>query len=487
MAMPDFFPSGRLPNPAALFTNVLLLNELRYDVAAPGTAQYLRITGATELYQDRTTGVLPPFVQLLKEGTEYLLLIDGTSNADQTINYIVGAVNPLRDHFANVLVDAAWLRAWRLMRPRFLENFDLASATRLRISGHSMGAAIGLVAAVEMASHKPDLRVEVMNFGTPRTYEVGFVPPPNLVHLRVNTTQDPIQHLPYAETPTFTFLLAQVAQIGHPRRVNFAHYGSQFFLGDNGAVFASNTLLPNPVGYISLLRSFHFHDLVEAYLWRASLHYTSASFHRDFVELIPIARALYERRIATPIGPFYDNLNETMINQVFALPPPPPPPPAPQPPAPPAVGDPFLVELLFGLDEPAIEVSSLTDVDGDEEAPTLTLENLHGLLLGLESSPSGTTPSEGGGASAGRRVRKFWLMRGTDRLLLEKLQRCLAAIATRDGLAVDPPPTSSLSTRTTIVDWDDDTQAGAFEVLMTRATLLLAMTRRSSAAAAGGT
>lgn len=73
------------------------------------------------------------------------------------------------------------------------------------------------------------------------------------------------------------------------------------------------------------------------------------------------------------------------------------------------------------------------------------------------------------------RERTHWMFRSKDRRMLQKLAKVMQLIEDRDEIALGTDPTSRISTRDTVIDWDDPDQVEAWYAVKEQVATCLAM------------
>ena len=114
-------------------------------------------------------------------------------------------------------VHAGFLDAWRSVRQEVMDTLDElqaeerqrtlgspASQLRLFVSGHSMGGAMAMLAALDLAHYKPSLRpVTTYTFAAPRVGDARFARlfgetfPDAAAHWALQAEADAVPHLPF--------------------------------------------------------------------------------------------------------------------------------------------------------------------------------------------------------------------------------------------------------------------------------------------------
>jgi Lipase (class 3) len=450
--MPDFLAADNSLNPRAVFACTALLAEMYGQGTDVGDA-FAQALGAQIVYRDYQPGNIRPFSALYQLGDEYLWVINGTATGSQMIVEIFGGALPLYDTVAQLKCSSAFFRYAGDMLTLFDANVPSVAGKTIRICGHSYGSALALVAAVYLANRNPaPAAVQALRLGTPRVYSPGTIAGASFVNLRLNVIEDPVQFIPPQTAPNVLAWLSTVTTFFSPP-LRYAHHGRDFYWSYRGAALENlGPERPSNIRLTSAYARYVYHWTQTHYLERAANWWIRNSLPTDPLRaLLAPAQAAYGYD-PSPLLSVNPVDVQTAAQQRFLTPPYPVQAPAPPPPPSPPVGQPMLVENIFGLAEEVIRSSAFTSFDVAQQAPTQTWQDLFGMnggasvdLLAPVSDFNFNGPTPG-------TPRTFWLFRGRDRCLLQSMVESLSALITRDGVAADPKPTASLSSRTLILD-----------------------------------
>jgi hypothetical protein len=242
-------PDGSL-NPAALLQGTALLNCLQNNdrasaqslLAFSGTAQIAVWTWYPE--------TLPPDLAVIIDGDTIYIVIIGTMNAAQWTGQIAGATAMPFPGQPGVQVGAFWQPIAQQLASE-ISTLATPGITRMKIVGHSYGAAVALLVALNFSANPGQLTdVQCLLIGSPNPLTAGYTGPvPNALH-HVALPGDIVVQLPPAgfDSAQPVNSLTDWAFGYGPQ---WAYYGSGWNLGTAGGLTANPALQPTVSGAIA--------------------------------------------------------------------------------------------------------------------------------------------------------------------------------------------------------------------------------------------
>ncbi len=247
----------------------------------------------------------PPSFAMIRQGNTLYLLATGTETFPQLWGDIVGCYGvPYPGDRCDV--HTFFLQSWQTLRNMVVNNLptDWRNCT-FRFCGHSLGAAVLFLGALEWKRDNPTIRVEVLNIAMPKSLTSGYTGPLPDVCVFVASPDDCITMLP----PT-DFIVRALDGLGIWPSSFFGywrHYGDGLALTAGGELVALNP------GDLDIAEKFIFMGPTVIYHYRSrylqsiALGWTTHRRVGQGLALIPIELALR----ATP-------RNQTLVNNIQA-------------------------------------------------------------------------------------------------------------------------------------------------------------------------
>jgi pimeloyl-ACP methyl ester carboxylesterase len=284
-------PDGTL-NPAALLQAASLLNCLQNNnrpaaqslLAQSGTAQILVWTWFPE--------TLPPDFAVIIDGDTIYIVIIGTMNATQWTGQIAGATATPYPGQPGVSVGAFWAPI-AAQASTEISTLAQPGITRMVIVGHSYGAAIAQLVAMNFAANPGQLTsVDCLLLGGPNPVTAGYSGTlPNCMH-RVAIVGDIVPQLPptgFATSLPLAVLSNWVTGAGP----QWAYYGTGWTLGTAGGLTANPATRPTVGGAIAAAAAGNLNiHLIENYLAAAIATYQATAGTPQVSAWLPGANAV---------------------------------------------------------------------------------------------------------------------------------------------------------------------------------------------------
>jgi hypothetical protein len=199
-------------SPGALAPDAILLSFGAYcgDAVVNFTCYWCKQLGSNFVTAGTfgsPSGVTFGYVGVLR-GQYVVVAWRGTDNirgfiqdADFTQTQFPGAPDGVRAH-------SGFLKLVTTFQPKAMALYEQAQAScggdcPVLFTGHSLGAAMSTMSAVDFAVRYKGFTTQILNFGSPRifnpagaTWVSSEFPGLNITHVRVTSTKDPVPHLP---------------------------------------------------------------------------------------------------------------------------------------------------------------------------------------------------------------------------------------------------------------------------------------------------
>lgn len=195
----------------------------------------------------RETTWPPSYAVLSWPDSQHLIIVAGTTNlAPQVLGHIAGSFGRPGDPDP-VTVNGQWAAVWEVMREEIRPLIgDLPANGHVYVSGHSYGAAVAAIAAVDYAGRWGGERVSLLQIGSPKTFTPDR--PHEFPHVwqRLESTDDPVPTLPPTLDGVDVILNWADPLSWLPRFPQWVHYGIGWTIYPNGE-FAWPYANPDPL------------------------------------------------------------------------------------------------------------------------------------------------------------------------------------------------------------------------------------------------
>lgn len=249
----------------------------------------------------------PPSWCVIRSGAgRYFVVWSGTTSISHWAVHVSG----LRGTPGGIVggtVNYAWYRVWEgYMRDEIRAHIDAAPGpTSLHFSGHSYGAALAHIAAVEEQARYPALKVECLTFAQPKTYLGGQESRQPSKLYRLRSYYDAVPYTP-PERKYFALLQFIPAVSWTNLLLKWQHYGIDYWIGPGGR-FGVGEEAPDPLppGVAVGIVSEHY---TRNYWGRLLAHYTVNGGPPEMAAALAIAdialTAPDAQRLAPDLSPF---------------------------------------------------------------------------------------------------------------------------------------------------------------------------------------
>lgn len=231
-------PDGTLDTAAALQQAALL--ETLYHDRQQDARTILGLAGGGEVltwsFRDSSW---PPSLAVFKQGADYWAVIAGTQNAKQMVGNVAGAV----------VSDNTWGRPltwrnryWQFQADKLHDQAAPLLATAgadftLHICGHSYGAGVAHLLALQYAEELGTDRVELLTFGEPKAITAGYSGPFAKYHFRVASVRDLVCYVPPGNALLIIPVRAPVKLLVGKALAEWEHYGRCYVVTDYGTIY----------------------------------------------------------------------------------------------------------------------------------------------------------------------------------------------------------------------------------------------------------
>lgn len=248
---PLALPDGSL-NPAAMLQASALLNALQNNDRAGAQALLAQSGDARIIAWTWFPETLPPDLCVILDGSTMYVVVIGTMNATQWTGQIAGATAMPYPPQPTVSVGAFW---WPISQQLNLTLAELATPeiTGLVVIGHSYGAALGELTALNFAQNPGQLTsVSALLLGGPNPLTAGYTGPLPAPYFRVGIAGDVVPQLPPAGLDVSVphqFLVDQMT--GHGPA--WAYYGTGYTLSPAGGLVTDPATQPTLSGALAAI------------------------------------------------------------------------------------------------------------------------------------------------------------------------------------------------------------------------------------------
>jgi hypothetical protein len=155
-------------------------------------------------YWDFDDSTITPNVAIGQQGRDWFIVLTGTTNIPQMVGNALGYVADKYDLQANVRVNTFWQAMWNKIKGQIKDVLPAAAdVENMHIVGHSYGAAVALLLALDLVRDYGERSTEYFGYGTPSALTGNYSGPLPSVRFRWSNREDPVALLP----PRGTFLV----------------------------------------------------------------------------------------------------------------------------------------------------------------------------------------------------------------------------------------------------------------------------------------
>lgn len=216
------------PNLTAALEQITLITAVSYDRRQVIEDLLAAIGGGSILFYHFQTDTLPPSFSVTRSGNVISVAIFGTVTLAQWIADFVGAYGTPFPN-STVTVNGFFLSTWQTLRPAVIAALpaDVAQCTVI-FSGHSLGAAVALLGALDLCRLPVAAAVEFLGFGLPKTLTAGFAGPFPTANNFISLSDDAISYLPPTDCVSLALRTSTVFLLGIP--ITWEHFSTGFVL-----------------------------------------------------------------------------------------------------------------------------------------------------------------------------------------------------------------------------------------------------------------
>lgn len=188
----------------------------------------------------------PPSYVICELGpNDWLIAIEGTTNATQGLYHVWGTFLPEEDERGGY-VNGQWLGLSQEISDECMALSDSGpSSVKWRISGHSYGGALASLVAENIKGRRPLWDVQCMAIGTPRPRSGGWNPVGLNAHWRAMSDGDVVTGLP-PNGPFPSTVVPSVSPFVVLRQVEWRHYSDPAVIYAGGSIDVPE-LPPDPL------------------------------------------------------------------------------------------------------------------------------------------------------------------------------------------------------------------------------------------------
>jgi len=152
--------------------------------------------GGTILRWERIPGALPPAWGIIQQGQTFYIWFAGTTTKNQLLRHVIGAQATTYPIYGGY-VNAFWLGMWNIIKPVVLSIIPPKSANpAFVITGHSYGAALALLAAIDLVQIYDQGQVSLLGQASPKALTEGSYAPIPSQYFRIQKPGDIVPLLP---------------------------------------------------------------------------------------------------------------------------------------------------------------------------------------------------------------------------------------------------------------------------------------------------
>lgn len=132
-----------------------------------------------------------------RQDDRFFIVITGTTNIRQMIGNVMGYVALPYQYDSAVMANSFWQIMWQTIEPQLREALrDIGPTSTVHVSGHSYGAAVALLVAIDWARKHGPSKVEYMGFGCPNVLTGNYTGPLPNNRYRFSGLKDVVAILP---------------------------------------------------------------------------------------------------------------------------------------------------------------------------------------------------------------------------------------------------------------------------------------------------
>jgi len=242
-ALQDFGQGGIEWSAAA--QQLALIVAVHYDRRAQ-VEEMLSVDGSILRWVHRADTWPPSYTVIQSGNNRFFIAINGTTNIRQGIGHIQGSFGRQYPDDAP-LANGQWLNVWQTMREEIAAVLptDLSHA-RIYLSGHSYGAAVAALGALEYSRTIHRDNVGLITFGSPKVMGVGYRGVRPNGEYRIYSPGDIVATLPPSdgtENVVERWASPIAFRLGLPF---YTHYGEKLEIYPDGSLNSGNPP-PNPL------------------------------------------------------------------------------------------------------------------------------------------------------------------------------------------------------------------------------------------------
>lgn len=233
MALVPFEVDGK-PNPLAALINCVLIDAV-YNDNLSTVEQIAANTGTQMKSFARWPYHSAPGFTVIGNDHEALVAIAGTTNGTQWFFHGVGSFVPSVDPSTARFVNWSFHQAYVLLAADIGNAIGTLQGKRLKLTGHSFGAAVATIIAYRLWIEHPEIAsIELQTFGSPRVY----APAPALalpLNQRIVHYLDPVQFTP-PRAVVLSGLGKLISAVKLVQNLEWQHVGQAWQAGREGYI-----------------------------------------------------------------------------------------------------------------------------------------------------------------------------------------------------------------------------------------------------------
>lgn len=238
------------PSWDALLEQTCMFQALTFN-NEPRRDQVLSICGGgTVLAWQWATGEWPPSMSLIRQGNVLYVCVTGTENLAQLYGDVIGAFAENYPTFG-CKIHRFFRRAWGSVKARIVASLPLDwHDCEFRFFGHSLGAAVAFLGAVEWKQENPAMRVDFLGLAMPKSLTTGYSGPlPNTCNFAASP-EDVVPLMPSNGMHAVVYFVNPAAWFSLP--MNWVHYANGYIMQGGNAPLTRGTAddfnwTPNPI------------------------------------------------------------------------------------------------------------------------------------------------------------------------------------------------------------------------------------------------
>jgi hypothetical protein len=240
MLAPFFDDAGDV-NQIALIEQLNLISYL-YEDDRPGMETYLgKVDGGAIAYYDGTKQTLPPQVCVINKDQQWYIVIAGTTNFKQWLGNFLGVMGLRYDDGSYINAHMYFLhemnRIWYEVLPTVMPRFG--PGTRVAISGHSMGGAVGYLLANRFMNESRGTNiVDLITFAAPKSLQGGYLGREARFYARIVNEGDIVPYTP-PNSAVWSFFTRVDRFSWLDGLDKWVHYGQRYFIDPTGTFKAT--------------------------------------------------------------------------------------------------------------------------------------------------------------------------------------------------------------------------------------------------------